>query len=188
MTTVRERVTVLDAAITELSDRLAKLAAQEAALEAQVATTRKRLARGTEPVTEAPSTAPPASLEDAILAALAREPASPTDLAKALPSTLPKVTAALAKLYRAKAIFNLGSDVEPRWTPVVGDDAPTQVLYAAMERMLAIRPMTFLELSAATGARRGRLSGVIVQMQRNGSPITNLGTERRARWFLLPKA
>ncbi len=199
MTTVRDRLTVLDSGINELAERLARLAAKEAELEAQVADTRRRLARGTEPQVVAPEVTRPRARRETIapkaprdlhvdvLEALATEPGDAAGVAKRLRVPVGRVALALRNLRKAKRVFNLGSDVAPAWMPVVGDEAPTTVLYAAVERMLSTRPMTFAELTAATGARRGRLSGVIVQMQRSGRAIANRGTERRARWMLLPK-
>jgi hypothetical protein len=193
-TTVRQTVTALDSALTEMTDRLTRAAERVARLDAQIERSEKRLARGTEPTPmEAPAprrapreTVPPPMPVDPLEIALAAGPADVATLAKATATSPARVTAALARLRKANRVFNLGSDVAPRWMLVLGDDAPTPALYAAVETMLRERPMTFAELTAATGARRGRLSGVIVQMQRAGRKLANLGTERRARWMLLP--
>jgi hypothetical protein len=66
----------------------------------------------------------------------------------------------------------------------VGDDAPTAILAAEVERLLKIRPRTFAELRELTGGRHTRVAGVLIQMQRDGKPLANIGTARRAIWKL----
>lgn len=95
-----------------------------------------------------------------------------------------RVSPILARLRREGRVYNIGTRLDPRWQTVIGDEAPTAELRAIVVRMVRQRPWTFHELTEATGARRGRLSGVLVALQREGEPLVNLGTERRARWFL----
>lgn len=84
-------------------------------------------------------------------------------------------------------VYNHGTDFEPRWAWVIGDEAPTAELSAAVEKMIAARPYTFAELTLATGARRGRLSGVLVRFQREGRQISNEGgSDRQYRWAMKP--
>jgi hypothetical protein len=66
----------------------------------------------------------------------------------------------------------------------VGDEGPTPELYAAVDRMLRTRRMTFQELLDATGARANRIKGVLMRLQRDEVPLMNLGDERRAIWFI----
>lgn len=88
----------------------------------------------------------------------------------------------------ARQVYNHGTNADPLWQWVLGDQTPTEELVFAVETMLRRRAYTFAELTAATGARRGRLSGVIVKFQREGYPIINDGgTPREYRWRLLPR-
>lgn len=83
----------------------------------------------------------------------------------------------------ARLVYNHGTDFEPRWAWVIGDQTTTAELSDAVERLITVRPYTFAELTLATGARRGRLSGVLVRFQREGRDIVNEnGTDRQYRW------
>lgn len=87
----------------------------------------------------------------------------------------------------ARLVYNHGTDFEPEWAWVIGDETPTAELSDAVEKMITRRPYTFAELTAATGARRGRLSGVLVKFQRDGRGIVNEnGTDRQYRWKMRP--
>lgn len=89
----------------------------------------------------------------------------------------------------ARLIHNMGTETAPMYLWVLGDATPTEDLRVAVERLITSRPCTFSELYCATGARRGRLSGVLVDFQRDGRDITNRGgTDRKYRWFMTPKA
>lgn len=164
-------------------------------LEKTIAEIRERAARDAEAAARAVLVPRARGTRDDVFADLAsrieyvlRGPDAPitlVGLAKELRESAGRVGDELKKLARAGRVFNVGSDVDPRWIWIVGDDATTEDLAAAVERMIRDRPMTFGELTAATGARRGRLSGVIVQMQRDGKKLRNVGgTERSFRWFL----
>lgn len=85
----------------------------------------------------------------------------------------------------AMQVFNHGFSEDPAWGWVVGDKTTTRELYAEIERMLRRRPYTFVELTNATGARRGRIGGATVEFSRSGLPIYNLsGNHRHYRWFI----
>lgn len=90
----------------------------------------------------------------------------------------------------ARQIYNVGEPEDPRWIWVVGDgDAPaeTEELGNMVRKLLTLKAMTFAELTLATGARRGRLSGRIVQLQREGENIGNVGDDPRVYvWKLTP--
>src|SRR3990167_4137847 len=49
----------------------------------------------------------------------------------------------------------------PYW---VGDDGPTEQLMAVVMQMLTERPLRFVELLEATGARDNRTKGVIIRL------------------------
>lgn len=200
--TVRDRVSTLDSTLAELDQRLARLAAKEAELEAKIERT-ARLARGTlsgdqlpsdeatkpgrtrakrdamqtpAPVTESPET----QLEDA----LRTRPSSLVDLAKRLDAPVGRVSAMVGRLRKAGRVMNVGTADAPRWTWVVGPECSTEELYRAVEGLITERPMLFAELLTITGNERGRVSSVLVNLQRKGRPVTNLGTDRRARWYI----
>lgn len=89
----------------------------------------------------------------------------------------------------AKQVYNMGSEDVPSWIWVIGDEAPAEELREMVRRLISIKPMTFAELTLATGARRGRLSGQLVQLQRDGAPLDtgiNPPGARSYRWFLRP--
>jgi len=81
-------------------------------------------------------------------------------------------------------VVNLGTDTEPRWHWRIGDETPTDELGLEIERILRERPSTLQELITFSGARRNRISGVLVRLQVAGVPIVNLGDGRRAVWAI----
>lgn len=166
-----------------------------------------RLARGTRDVAPkvvaevklAPAKTLAARLED-----LLRGPGAPVslvDLVAATGESAGKVSAELRRMRATKCptrsledaadarlVHNHGTEFEPRWGWVVGDQTETSELSNAVEKMITVRPYTFAELTLATGARRGRLSGVLVRFQREGREITNEGgSDRQYRWSMRPK-
>lgn len=202
-TSVRDRVTALDSAITELTDRAARAAEHLARLDAQIEQSTRRMARGSMDVSadaaeaarivESKAPAPvtltaPLTTEERLEAALRGKIATLTDLGKSLRLPMKTLAGALEKLRKAGRAANIGSEIEPRWTLIVGDECSADELRVAVSLLISDRPMTFKELLAWTGARRGRISGQIVDLQRTGRPVVNMGTERRARWFLPVKA
>jgi myo-inositol catabolism protein IolC len=180
--------------------QLEALAAEQAASAERILALRAQLARGTADVTEQARTAAKAALPvakpepaqplvtlAARLEALLRSAArSHDDLVLETAAPAGRVAAALRALKASRQIYNLGSEDRPRWVWVVGDQTSTPDLRVAVEAILRERPTTFAELLAATGARRGRVSGVIVALQREGARIERHGDEHRERWFLAP--
>jgi hypothetical protein len=75
----------------------------------------------------------------------------------------------------------------PHW---VGDDGTTDDLAAAVHALLLERPMRFVELLEATGARDNRIKGVITQLQRRGVRVVDVAPEgnRKALWFIPSEA
>lgn len=95
-----------------------------------------------------------------------------------------RVQAVMSKLRAAEKVYNIGTGDRPRWLWVIGDETEPAELRAVVMRLIRKRSWLFSELLAATGARRGRVSGVIVDLQRTGANIVNEGTERLAKWRL----
>lgn len=91
-------------------------------------------------------------------------------------------------------VLNIGTSDRSVWWIRPGDDAPAGKLLDAVMALIAWRPLTMPELMDLTGARRNRLSGVIVRIKERmvdvripegeRPNIQNLGTPGRARWFL----
>lgn len=67
----------------------------------------------------------------------------------------------------------------------VGDEATTETLYAACERLLKRKPHTLHELVDALGlTNRNRVSGILVRLQRDERGVVNLGDGRKAVWSI----
>ena len=79
-----------------------------------------------------------------------------------------------------------GTRARQRSAPVAVEHEPDpRELYAKIEALLRDRPHTLRELLEATGARRNRVSGGITHLKtRYGTALKNLGTARRAQWFI----
>lgn len=126
----------------------------------------------------------------------AAAPMSVVDLARQLREPAANVQRVLKRLREtpcptaaadsgAMCVYNHGTDTDPRWSWVIGDDVDAQTLYSTIEVMLRRRPYTFRELQLATGARRGRISGATVEFARGDLPIYTVGgSERRYVWFI----
>lgn len=155
--------------------------------------------KGTRDVTEQAEAAHAARLDHRVESTLRAmtAPVTLVQLAKQLREPAARVQRVLKRLREtpcptrsahtpdAKMIHNHGTGDDPRWSWVVGDEVDAQTLYAAIEVMLRCRPYTFAELSAATGARRGRISGATVEFARSGAPIWTVGgNDRKYRWFI----
>jgi hypothetical protein len=143
-----------------------------------------RIARGTRGGVGKPAELP---LPERIDAALKEGPMPTDQLARVLGAS-PELTASAIEVLRgAGRATNIGSVAEPRWCRVPGDGASTAEINDHVRRILMDRPMTWLEIAAATGARQGRISGAIVRLQGNPAlRVVNLGTRARARWFIVP--
>lgn len=114
---------------------------------------------------------------------------SESALARTLGLSGRKLADEMSKLARAHKVYNIGSANHPRWCWVVGDKSTPAELNAQVYRLTSASPLTFQQLEAATGARRGRVSGAIVAMQRNpkiAKRIENLGNGRVFVWFVRP--
>lgn len=162
----------LDAALSAAERALAELRAKVA------------LAKGSRNVTAQADAAVELTLAERITQLLQRRVMSPDELASELGAQPEQLTIALRTI--RKRLHNVGGET-PRWFCELGDDATTEAINAAVEALIAERPMTSAELVAATGARGSRVSGAIVKLQRDASrSIINLGDANRGRWFLVP--
>lgn len=162
---------------SELATLRAAITEQQARLDALTT-----FARGTRDI--APVPAAPKTLDERLEALLREKPRTLVELAAELSLTPGATIVAMRRAVEAKKAFNLGTESSPRWFWRVGDEGPTQELVHAVTAIIGDRPMGMRELIDATGARGNRVSGVIVQLQRSGAPIQNVGTAAVARWFL----
>lgn len=186
------------AVLEQLAAQQAQAAEQLARAAEQIAALQTRLARGTSDVTEvariavarqaaeAPvpvaEVARTATLLERVEAALRREPMSLQDLCREVRAPAGPVSAARRRL----KTYNVGSEERPLWTLVIGDAVDTATAYAKVWQLIAIRPFESSELEAATGIRRGRVQGALVDAQRLGGQTINAGgTKNRRRWFLV---
>lgn len=155
--------------------------------------------RGTRDVTEQAEAVHTARLDHRVESTLraTTTPVTLVQLAKQLREPAARVQRVLKRLREtpcptrsahtpdAKMIHNHGTADDPRWSWVLGDEVDAPTLYAAVEAMLRRRPYTFAELSAATGARRGRISGATVQFAREEAPIYTVGgNDRKYLWYI----
>lgn len=139
-----------------------------------------------EPEPEAPVEPPrPPDVRERIQAALTRESLSVQQLAKAVNEPTDKVETSLRDLRAEQKVFNVGLGERPLWTWRIGDKTDAPTLNALIRRLIAERPMTARELSDATGARMSRVNGQLVEIQRSGANIVNMGEGHRYRWFLI---
>lgn len=117
---------------------------------------------------------------------------SPQDVASAIRSTnapAARVKACMDLMRAGRKIHNIGSEVEPRWQHVIGDQGTPEELRACVQRLITLRPMTHRELVTFTGARENRISGALADLREApGTRVCNLGDSVRARWLMLPLA
>jgi hypothetical protein len=182
----------LQTLLTLAHQRAAKIEA-DATAEREQLERALRLAKGTADVQKAAAQAVAVvqseSLESQIRRALMSVDAPMTMpvLCKAVGASAGRVSATMREMRRANKVYNMGTEDHPRWIAVIGDNTPTTELNAWVKRLVSLAPFTFAGLLAATGARRGRVSGAIVQLQRDPKTrrdLQNLGNDRTYVWFL----
>lgn len=108
-----------------------------------------------------------------------------SQLAKRLGLPVGRVAELVREFKKEKRLANVGSADFPMWTLRIGNQVTTPELTRNVRRLITERPMTTQELVDVTGAQMSRVSGVMVHFQRTEKQLYNLGTQRRARWFLL---
>lgn len=114
---------------------------------------------------------------------LLTDPTTESAIRKQTKLTQDEIKTELVKLESEGKVINVGSKDAPVWVRRVGDDAAADVLRDTLEKLVAIRPMSLPELISATGARQGRVSGLIGQLK-NQEKVTNIGSARRALWWV----
>jgi len=178
-----QRVDQLQAQVEKLSKELSLARGtgdvQEQARKA-VATTRKPKAAKT----EEPPRKRTMTLLEAIEQTLKEKPTSMEQLSRQFHTPLDRVMKAMTGV--KDKVHNIGTPERDRWVWKVGDETSTKDLRKLVYAIISYNPVSTLELSKATGARLGRISGCIVDLQRTHK-VYNLGSPRRARWFILPE-
>lgn len=106
-------------------------------------------------------------------------------VSKATGISVSRVADVIRALRVEHKIANVGSEDFPKWTYRIGDSAPPHELNSEVKRLIQERPMSTQELIEITGARLTRVSGALVALQRSENQLLNLGSQRRARWFLV---
>lgn len=128
------------------------------------------------------------SVLDATLAELADRLARATDRATRLEDALERIARGTipppSDEAPARAVTTLRrASKRAAWH--VGDGATPDQLRAAVEACIRERPRTLREILDETGvSNRNRISGVLVRLQERGIKVENLGTPRRALWFV----
>lgn len=132
----------------------------------------KRAARGTTPSMDA------VLKPDAVL----RE----EEIAAVTTQDVKKVHSYLLNLAKRGMAYNVGTEHAPAWIRPLGDETSTQELADQVAYIISTRPMSLAELTAATQARANRISGILWRLNRreNKQPAVNVGTQRRAKWFI----
>lgn len=110
---------------------------------------------------------------------------SVTQIARITGISVGKVADELKNLRKQERVANMGSVDSPLWTLRMGDHTSTRELTAEVKRLIMEKPMSTHELIEVTGARLSRVSGALVHLQRTEQQLLNLGTARRAKWFLV---
>jgi hypothetical protein len=138
-----------------------------------------------------PAEEPKADIAAKINAELHAHVRTTEELAKAIGESVEK-TKGWIKANRAR-VADIGTPAQAKWVWRMGDQTSTKDLQAMVQRIITETPMTTAELVAVTGARMGRVNGVLVEIQRavdaEGKPLVpifNTGTKFRARWYILP--
>lgn len=207
MMTTHKTPRALSKTLTAIRDRAARMEADARAERIEADRAIRQLARGTREVAPVGDVAASVARAGALtlaekIEAVLRGPFAPLDIraiAAAVDEPAARVAAHLKKLRAmlcptrslddaadARQIYNLGSDDDPRWIWVVGDETSPEDLSNVVRKMLGLKPMTFAELTLATGARRGRLSGRLVQFGRDREHLENVEEPevRPARWYM----
>ncbi len=182
---VREQAKELEQQIAELESRVqiargtGDVTTEAAAVVAQLATPSPAV------VAPKPVKQPRLDLRSSVVVALKRESLTLPQLSKAVGSQTGPVAEVMKALRKENAVFNVGSAEYPIWTYRVGDKTTTTELIKQVRRLISERPMSTKELVLATDARMSRVGGCIVHLQRTEKNLVNMGSPRRARWFLL---
>lgn len=188
MNTQNKQVQELEDALHVISEQAAANAKEQVRI-AKLAMKAIAIAKGTSDVAAearaAVAEVAEQKMPDQIRAAmLAHGPLSLVDLSKVLNQPAERVRRAAKVLRASRRLRNIGTDVSPVWWWAVGDEGETAELRESVAKLLRYRPMTLQEIVEATGARRNRISGVLVKLQVRGFPVQNLGDGQRAVWFI----
>lgn len=189
--TLNDDLTRMERTLTAIKAQADDLAKSQEQLDATVDHVARLIvrARGTSDITEQARVAQLEAGEDTLPERIrvileSEGPASVAEIAERLRVPAGRVQRVVKKLRSADKLRNVGSPEDPRWWWSVGDEGSTDELTASISALLRHWPMTLSALMDATGARRGRISGVIVKLQRSGAPVENLGDGHVAIWSL----
>lgn len=127
-------------------------------------------------------------LPDRIIAALRARPTSIEDLARAVGSSVGRVSSALRPM--RKRLWNAGTETEPRWFLPPAKDVSPEAFAAAVQALIRVRPMTTPELVRATGTEgTKRVWHALLRLNdAPGSRIVRQGDARHPVWFWLDES
>lgn len=146
-----------------------------------------RKVRGTREVRALSRETPPATLAEQVAALLTREAQDTASAAAALSVPVGRIKPVMDALRDGLKLHNIGSEVEPLWQHVLGDDCSPEDLKAFVLRLVTTRPFTHRELVIVSGARENRISGVLADLREDPAMrVANLGNGAKGRWFVLP--
>ena len=129
-------------------------------------------------------TLPVVDVNERIRLGLETESKNNKTLAAELKMSEDKVKTLMQDLRAQGKVFNMGFDDDQRWVWRVGDDAPGPVLRAAIRQLITERPMTLRDLCNATGARRQKVSGHMIEIQRSDEVVDLSGGDTHAKIYL----
>ncbi len=125
------------------------------------------------------------ALTTKVEALLRQFPMTLSELAAELGAPAGQVNTVLRRLKQKTQVWNVGEEDRPRWRWVIGDDCSFPELCEEVHRLLRERPMSHVDLKAATGANPNRLKGAVTQLVRNGVDVRNVsGDPRKALWYV----
>lgn len=132
-----------------------------------------------------PLTLPVVDINERVRLSLGTDSKNNKMLALELKVSEDKVKAQLQELRTQRKVFNIGFDDDQRWVWRVGDDVDGPVLRAAIKHLIAVRPMTLRDLVNATGTRREKVSGHMIEIQRAHDVIDLSGGDTHAKIYFL---
>lgn len=145
----------------------------------------RQVTGATEATTTVPATPVQETLRDKIRRTLVAESLGLAALARAVREPVGPLSEEMRVLREEKLVCNVGSEEFPRWSWRIGDETSAKELRDVITKLISETPLTTRELSEFTGARFARVGGQLVEIQRSGANIVDLGNAITSRWFLL---
>lgn len=184
ITNQSEAETVYDE-LDKVSERAKELQTQIDSLKEKV-----RLAKGTADVTrEAGEAVAPQKLNlmARLEVALREKPMALEELSGAMGESTGKVQSTLKGARTTGKLHNVGAADRPVWFWRIGKEATSTEVQKGILALIRHQPMTFVELKAATRAEDNQIQKALIAIRQSGVMVANMGTQNRARYFVLPE-